>query len=295
MIKIREAIRSDKEEILSFCANTFSWGDYIDQVWDHWFSSKDNGQLFVVEDKERSGRRIGMSHVAICPERRLAWLEGVRVHPEYRRTKIATELLDRMLAYAGRHGARQASAIVSSENVPSQRMMERNGFSAISRWVYYSSTGQKIGPQKTGARFATEADLDKIWTYLQTSSIYRLSAGAYVKAWHWYPLNKKALSTLVRERNVAVTGDVDGIVVISAKGYWKRTDVLQVVYLDSTSKESLQELISFAFNLYAKGGYVRLHVVCHDSKSITSMLVKSFQKEQDDSEHFLLYTKKFKQ
>ena len=34
MIKIRTATKADKEEILSFCSNTFSWGDYIDQVWE---------------------------------------------------------------------------------------------------------------------------------------------------------------------------------------------------------------------------------------------------------------------
>jgi RimJ/RimL family protein N-acetyltransferase len=289
-IKIRRAKSSDKEEILSFCTNTFSWGDYIDQVWDYWFSGK-NGRLFVVED-DKGRRRIGMSHVAMCPRGRSAWLEGVRVRPEYRRSNIATELLNEMLAYAGRHGARQASAIVSSENVPSQRMMEKNGFAVVSRWVYYS-TDQKFGQQKIKARLATSADIDRIWTYLQKSRIYRLSAGTYVRAWHWYPLDKKALRGLIRKKSVAVTGEIDGVVIINAKGYWKRTDVLQIVYLDSASKKSLQDLLAFAANMYSKGRYERMHVVCYDSKSITSML-KSFKKEED-SELFLLYNKKFKQ
>ena len=35
---IREAISSDKHHILEFCQNTFSWGDYIDNVWDYWIS-----------------------------------------------------------------------------------------------------------------------------------------------------------------------------------------------------------------------------------------------------------------
>ncbi|MEW6604358.1 MAG: N-acetyltransferase, partial [Thermoproteota archaeon] len=61
-MKIRTAKRSDKEEILSFCVNTFSWGDYIDRVWDYWFRT---GRLFVVED---GGRSIAMSHVAVCPD-----------------------------------------------------------------------------------------------------------------------------------------------------------------------------------------------------------------------------------
>lgn len=291
--KIRQAKSSDKEEILRFCTGTFSWGDYIDQVWDYWFSGKKSGRLFVaVDDDDGNSRKIGMSHVVICPGSKMAWLEGVRVHPEYRMSGIATDLLESMLAYAGRHGARQASAIVSSENVPSRRMMEKNGFAAVSRWVYYS-TDQKFVQQKTGARLATLADLDGIWAYLQKSRIYRLSAGTYVRAWHWYPLDKKALRNLIREESVAVTGEIDGIVIINSKGYWERTDVLQIVYLDSASIKSLQYLLAFAANAYGKGRYERMHVVCHDSRSITSML-QSFKKEED-SELFLLYNKKFKQ
>lgn len=297
-MEIRQAKSSDRGEILSFCTNTFSWGDYIDQVWDYWFSDKENdGRLFVAVDDDDKNKKIGMSHVAICPgDKKMAWLEGVRVRPEYRRSKVATELLETMLAYAGRRGARRASAIVSSENVPSQRMMEKNGFTAVSRWVYYS-TDQKFGRQKTEARLATLADLDRIWSYLQNSQVYRLSAGTYVKAWHWYLLDKRALQGLIREKSVAVTvGDntddndsIDGVVVLNAKGYWGRTDVLQIVYLDSASKKTLQHLIAFAANIYGSKKYRHMHVVCYDSKSITSLL-RAFKKEED-SELFLLYSK----
>ena len=27
---------SDKKAVLDFCKNTFSWGDYINDVWDYW-------------------------------------------------------------------------------------------------------------------------------------------------------------------------------------------------------------------------------------------------------------------
>lgn len=286
-MKIRPAKKTDKEQILSFCVETFDWGDYIDKVWDFWFSGK-NGRLFVVED---NGRSIAMSHVALCDDSRLAWLQGVRVRPDYRRSSIATQLLDAMLAYAGRHGARQASAIVSMENVPSQRMMEKNGFSVVSKWVYYS-TEDRPGQQKTGARLATLADLDRIWEYLQKSRIYKLSAGTYVREWHWYSLNRKALQNLIKEKCVAVTGSIDGIAVINSKGYWNRPTVLQIVYLDSQSKKSLRDLIAFAANMYGKGDYERMHVVCHASKTLTSMLAE-FKKEE--SELFLLYSKEFTQ
>lgn len=286
-MKIRPAKKSDKGQILSFCVGTFDWGDYIDKVWDIWFADK-HSRLFVVEDE---GRSIAMSHVELCDDSRLAWLQGVRVRPDYRRSRIATQLLDAMLAYAGRHGARQASAIVSVENVPSQRMMEKNGFAVVSKWVYYS-TEDRPGQQKTGARLAALADLDRIREYLQKSRIYRLSAGTYVREWHWYPLDRKALQNLIKEKCVAVTGNIDGIAVINPRGYWNRPTVLQIVYLDSQSKKSLRDLVVFASNMYGKGKYERMHVVCHASKSLTSVLAK-FKKEE--SELFLLYSKEFTQ
>ncbi len=286
-MKIRPAKSSDKKQILSFCVDTFDWGDYIDKVWDIWFASR-AGRLFVVEDR---GRSIAMSHVALCGKSRLAWLQGVRVHPDYRRSRIATQLLETMLAYAGRHGARQASAIVSVENAPSQRMMERNGFSVVSKWVYYS-TEDRPAEQATAARLATLADLDRIWKYLQKSRIYKLSAGTYVKEWHWYPLDRDALRKLVREKCVAITGSVDGVAVVNPKGYWNRPTVLQVVYLDSQSGKSLRDLIAFAVNMYGRGQYERMHVVCYNSRLLTSKLAK-FKKEE--SELFLLYSKEFTQ
>ena len=43
---IREATSSDKLDILKFCTDTFSWGDYIKDVWDYWISE---GSLLVME------------------------------------------------------------------------------------------------------------------------------------------------------------------------------------------------------------------------------------------------------
>ena len=119
MITVRPAAQADKSQILSFCANTFSWGDYIDHVWDLWLHDK-NGRMLIAES---DGVQVGLSHVSLCPDSNI-WLEGVRVHPSFRRTKIATELFGEMLRYGARYGARHAQAIVARENPASQKMME---------------------------------------------------------------------------------------------------------------------------------------------------------------------------
>jgi GNAT superfamily N-acetyltransferase len=282
-MKVRAAKREDKQEVLAFCRGTFSWGDYIDRVWDIWFSDR-RGRLLVGEQDDK---RIAVAHVALCPGGRSAWLEGVRVHPSFRRARVATALLEEMLAYAGRRGARQASAIVAEDNVASQRMLEKNGFAVISHWTYYS-TCHRLGPRKSAARLARPADLPRAWDYLQRSTTYRQSAGRYMSSWQWYPLDKRALRRLIGAGQVVVKGQpIDGIAIINSGGYWDRKDVLQVVYLDS---KNVKDLVSFAANLYARNKFSNLHVLCHESRHAASVIEKFGIKV---SERFLLYHKDF--
>lgn len=278
-MKIRTAKSSDREEILSFCVGTFSWGDYIDRVWDYWFRT---GRLLVVED---GGRKIAMSHVAVCPGGKGVWLEGVRVRPDYRRSGIATLLLEEMLEYGRKKGAVQASAIVDVTNVASQKMVEKNGFQTVSRWAYYNTDKMRHG--KSNARLATMKDLPGIWRYLQSSKIYRLSAKRYVKSWHWYALDRAALRGFVKDKSAVLVGDpIAGVALINRRGYWDRKNIMQVVYLDTLSKGPLEQLVSFAANLYLDGGFRELQIVCHDSRKLTSVIEKFMAK---DEEQFLLY------
>lgn len=61
---------------------------------------------------EAAGKRMALARVSMCPGG-VAWLEGVRVHPDFRRAKVATALLERMVGWAAERGAKEASAIVS--------------------------------------------------------------------------------------------------------------------------------------------------------------------------------------
>jgi GNAT superfamily N-acetyltransferase len=286
-VRIRKAIKSDKEEILSFCSNTFEWGDYIDQVWDLWHADK-TGRLLIAESESK---KIAMSHVAVCPDSKNAWLEGVRVHPGYRRSRVASQLIEKMVRYGTQKGARQASAIVAADNTASQRMMEKNGFEVISKWAYFSTTADRTTRQKSGARPATARDLGSIWQYLQQSRVYHLSAKRYVKSWHWYALGRKALQNFIKEGGLIVTGKpINGIAIINRHGYWRKKNILQIIYLDPASTKALRHLVLYVTNLYLDGKFDRLQVLCHESKSMTSFFEKFMIKEE---EQFLLYNKVF--
>ncbi len=286
MIRIRRARDADRGPILRFCTDTFTWGDYIDQVWDFWRRDK-HGRLLVADGDKK---RIGMAHVALCPGGEKIWLEGIRVHSGYRRSQVATALINAMMEFGHRKGARQASAIVALDNLASQRMMEKNGFAVVSRWAYYG-TDETLKMRRSRARFATASDNRIIWNYLSSSRIYELSAGMYVKSWHWYPLDRTTLQDLIKQQRVIVAGEpAKGIAIINPSGYWKRKDVLQVVYLDSCSTAILRDLMSLVANIYAEAKFERFQVLCQQSNKMTSVLEEFRMKE---SEQFLLYNKVF--
>lgn len=284
---IRRARPGDRDKVLAFCTNTFGWGDYIEQVWDYWYENK-SGQLLVAESDE--GESIALSHVALCPGGRRIWVEGIRVHPAHRRSQVATKLIETLLRYGRKKGAAHAYAIVAADNSGSQKMMEKNGFKPVSRWAYYSTAG-RMKKQPSKARLATTKDIESVWSYLKGSRIYRLSARTYVRSWHWYDLDLRALKSFINKGCVIVTGmPVGGIAVINRSGYWKTRNVLQVVYLDSLSKKSLEQIISYVTHLYVDGEFERLQVLCQDNKKMGSVIEK-FRIEE--SERFVLYNKVF--
>jgi GNAT superfamily N-acetyltransferase len=291
-LKFRLAKKSDKEVVLKFCINTFDWGDYIDQVWEMWFSES-NGALFVAENgiSNNKGSAIAFSHASLCPYRRNIWLEGIRVNPDYRRRSVATELIRKMLSYGKRQGAREASAIVSVNNLPSQLMMMKTGFNVISKWIYYCV--DKVQEFKNiNARLATFNDMKKVTNYLKQSQIYKSSGKRYVNSWRWYSFDSKTLSNIIRDQKLVIAGNdiIKGMAIINGDGYWNKNNVFQIVYLDSDTVSSLYDLIGFAILLVdsAHDRYKRIQIFSPQTRQISSVMEEL---KSVNSEEFLLYRK----
>jgi len=302
-LKIRPAARADKEEVLKFCIDTFEWGDYIDQVWDLWYSDQ-AGLLLVAEEEEyrlpdkKQSSVVALSHVSLCPNKNNVWLEGLRVNPNYRRRYVATQLINKMIAYGQEQGASKASAIVSKKNIASQLMMERNGFIVISKWNYYNTNNipRRVNKAKLGSKVATLKDIELIRDYLRHSEVFRLSGGTYVNSWKWYPLNlySSILADLIENKKVLLNGNnksIEGIAIINRDRHWNKNNdniTFQTVYLDASNVSALKDLISFIINLIHSEDAIYDRLQVYSPQIIYASAVME-QTETIKPEEFLLY------
>jgi ribosomal protein S18 acetylase RimI-like enzyme len=276
-LNIRAARRSDKEYILKFCINTFNWGDYVDRVIDLWYREP-NGKLYVADFNRAHKQRqivpttnthnttrgpIALSHVVLCPNHHWAWIEGIRVHPKYRRHKVATALIGKMLEFGKLHGATEAYAIISDDNIASQSLFRNHNFDRVSEWVYYNihvhhktyqNRNKKNKKNKNTTRMASCDDIDNVWDYLTFSEIYKLSGRRYFSAWRWYPLDYERIVDFTKQQRLILVQNsnslVEGLAIVEKTGGWANADILQLVYLDASSIFIIRDLISYSSNVY---------------------------------------------
>ena len=174
---IRIAKESDKKSILKFCKNTFSWGDYIEQVWDYWLSEN---HLFLYE-KEFP---IGICHAFYSNDQ--IWIEGIRIEPSFRRKKIASELVKHAEFVGKEMGISQSYMLIDTENSSSLSMASSLDYEIFQTWNFYSLVPKHT--ENSNIEFENSLDL-KLYPN-------------YVKSWRWFPIDENALSKLSQQKKI---------------------------------------------------------------------------------------------
>jgi hypothetical protein len=224
-------------------------------------------------------------------------LEGIRVNPKYRRRSVATELINGMVLYGKRRGAKEASAMVSKSNIASQLMMEKNGFSMVSKWSYYSvdEIPQRANKVELRSRIATFEDSEMICNYLRRSEIYESSGKTYVNSWRWHPLDPYSdiLGDLIKNKKVLVVGrynKIRGLAIIDKDNkYIDSNHTFQIVYLDAPDASVLKDLIRFAINLIHSDDEIYDRIQVYSPQITTHVSAAMVEVGMKRSEQFLLY------
>ena len=211
-IYVRRAHSSDREAVFKFCEKTWSWGDYIPDVWDKWLKDK-SGRVFIATIGDVP---VGITHLSIDKPHEV-WLSGARTDPNHRRMGVATAITRKCLDYAKRRGAKVARLTTESDNIAAQAVIEKLGFKPTAEFTEMKT--EKITQETSeNSKWAQETEADVAWNYLQNSESYRKAGGLYTTLFHWFSLEKHDLKRFIEQRKAILhsspKGEMDGLILI---------------------------------------------------------------------------------
>jgi len=235
-LEIRDAIAEDKNQILSFCRDTWDWGDYIELTWDDWLNDP-NGRLIV---GVLGGVPVAVVHICIFPTGE-GWIEGMRIKLELRDKQIGTALSNYCIDEMAKAGVRVARYMTASSNKPVQRISEKHGFRRFgSSYVLWA---ELVEGQPRLTKLQPD-HIDELWSFIEESEVYEAGSGLYSVGWIYQELNKDRLKYhLEREEVYALAGgeSLDAFAIISTS--WLHKGPV-IGYLDGKNVQSLGTLVS---------------------------------------------------
>lgn len=243
-VEIRKALKSDKRDVLKFCKETFSWGDYIADVWDSWL--KDGNLLAIAKENTP----IGICHISFSKNKDQIWIEGIRIHPNYRRKGYATKLVLYAESLAKRKSCRTARMIIESKNKVSLKLANLVGYSVEDEWrLYY------LNPKKQNSLTVYSTNVKQVKKFLTSST--------YASSWKWVPLESE-INELIKNKQVLVFPQ-DGIPF--AAGIWNESEtssnVLQLGFING-SKRGMQDILRFMQNKGYELGSEKIQVFAQE-------------------------------
>ena len=238
-ILIRTATESDKNSVLKFCKNTFSWGDYVDQVWDYWLSE---GSLLLLEKKFP----IGICHAFFSKNQ--VWVEGIRVDPAFRRQNIATELVTHAELLAKEKNVSSSYMLIDIENNSSLHMAKSLDYEINQTWNFYS-----LKPNHT-----TNFDIN--FEKSLDTQLYP----KYVKSWRWLPFDDETLSSFYAGNKIvkSTKNGQDSLAILCDSEHFDKT---LIVTLFSGSEAATFEIILFLQNLGIEKNYERIQILTKEN------------------------------
>lgn len=234
-LRIRDANNLDKISVLKFCKNTFSWGDYVEQVWNFWISE---GHLFLGQKPEP----VGICHAFYSDNQ--VWIEGIRIESTFRRQNIASELVKHAEIIGLAKNLSFSYMLIDTENSVSISMAQSLNYELFQTWNFYS-----IEPRNNSNYNVT---FEK--------SINSKSFPHYVQSWRWLPIDDVTLKSFY-EQNRIVNSSIDNknsIAIITESKHFDRT---LIVTLFSNSDESVREILSFLQNFGWEKNYERIQIL----------------------------------
>ena len=239
----RLASSSDKKDVLNFCQNTFSWGDYIHEVWDNWINE---GNLIVIDDDQIP---VSMAHAGFYPDEKMIWIEGIRVNNNFRKKGLAQKMICYFESNAKSQGFEISRMLIASENNPSLTLAKKLGYQIISKWNYFSLESKQISQQNVILSNSCLFDCKDLDT----------SKYNFIESWRWIPLSNERLKKLNSENKIFCQKSGNEIItlgIITESESFENTIILEILF-----GTELETMIKFVQNFAHQKNYSKIRIL----------------------------------
>ena len=257
---IRQAISDDRSTVLEFCQNTFSWGDYIDQVWDHWLK---HGTLLVYD----TGRPVGMCHCSTTKSQ--MWFEGVRVSPDFRRQGIATKLLAHAEQIGIANNAYTSCMLVEYNNAASIAMAKSMKYHILDTWNFYSLSANTNHNTNHNSDYNLDYNTDIIFADTIDNTKYT----CYVESWRWLELDEITTQKLTAQNHIIqckIDNDESVAIITKSDSF---DSVIVTLFTDSL--DTITPIISHLQNYTTQHNLKSIHIATTSNIQIDHLSLKS--------------------
>lgn len=206
---IRAARRADKASIAAFASDTFVWGDYVLDAFDAWL---DNSAGCVLVATGADDEAIALAYgVMLSPTE--AWLQGARVHPEWRRRGIAGALDQALEDWVRSRGGTVARLLIEDDNGPARLQVAKIGYRAVSDWVRAERSIGDASPVTAGnggrrvaaleqLNLAHGAEAEPAYLAWSSGELSRASRGLFGLGWRFRRLTIDDLRLAARHESL---------------------------------------------------------------------------------------------
>ncbi|MGQ4891033.1 MAG: GNAT family N-acetyltransferase [Candidatus Njordarchaeia archaeon] len=200
IVKIRRAVPEDKDYVLSFTKDTWKeegfleMGDYIQYIWDLWINDE-YGELLVAD---ANGKPVAILHMRMLPDGS-GWLEGLRVHPNYRKMGIGQKINKEAMKHAKRVGLTVVRGAIFKGNEKAVNLAGKLEFKILKpKWLVFQLNSGDVKEEWINDELkAFNGTMKELVNKLSKTEIYKKSHGLLFYFWSWMKINKNTVEKVL--------------------------------------------------------------------------------------------------
>ncbi|WP_165974062.1 GNAT family N-acetyltransferase [Marinitoga lauensis] len=278
---IRKAEKKDKKDLVE--VSKYAWeDDYIPIVFDEWVNDK-NSNFYVIEE---NGKVIGCGRMKEL-KKGVFWLEGLRVHGNYRNKGYGKKLSEFFLQLAKEKGYKKIMFSTYYQNIESRHIMENYGFRVYKefKWIYYNNKNNKI-ETKNFERFEIAKNFEEVKSYILNSREYRYSKILSFD-WIFIELDEALLKKLFDREEIYILKkerNIESLIILSS--YMKKYNTLSISFISRNYEKAL----NFSIDLFSKTDKIYMtYMIPKGQIDKRIALNKGFIEEDKEENNVFLY------